>query len=119
MEELSIASGELLMFGDFNLHVDNACDQSAYTFLDLISSFGLKQHVLGVTHDQGHTLDLVITRSTEDIVSNLEIRDPALSDHNAVHFKLSIDKPSFIRKEIVYRRWKAVDSTEFSADICR
>ena len=122
MEELSIASGELLMFGDFNLHVDDVCDQYANTFLDLISSFGLKQHVLGVTHDLGHTLDLVITRSTEDIVSNFEINDPALSDHNPVHFKLSIlsiDKPSFIRKEIVYRKWKSVDSTEFSADICQ
>ena len=119
MEELSIAPGELLMFGGFNLHVDDTCDQSANTFLDLMSSFGLKQYVLGVTHDQGHILDLVITRSTEDIVSNLEMRDPALSDHNAVHFKFGIDKPSFIRKEIVYRRWKSVDSTEFSADICQ
>ena len=119
MEELSIASGELLMFGDFNLHVDDVCDQYANTFLDLISSFGLKQHVLGVTHDLGHTLDLVINRSTEDIVSNFEINDPALSDHNAVHFKLSIDKPSFIRKDIGYRKWKSVDSTEFSADICQ
>ena len=33
--------------------------------------------------------------------------------------KLSIDKPSFIRKEIVYRKCKSVDSTEFSADICQ
>ena len=75
--------------------------------------------VLGVTHDQGHTLDLVITRSTEDIVSNFEINDPALSDQNAVHFKLSIDKSSFIRSEIVYRKWKSVDSTGFSAGICQ
>ena len=119
MEELSIASGELLMFGDFNLHVDDVCDQYTNTFLDLISSLGLKQHVLGVTHDLGHTLDLVVTRSTEDIVSNFEINDPALSDHNAVHFKFSINKPPFIRKEIVYHRWKSVDSTEFSADICQ
>ena len=52
-------------------------------------------------------------------MSNFEINDPALSDHNDVHFKSSIDKPSFIRKEIVYRKWKSVDSTEFSADICQ
>ena len=68
MEELSVTSGELLMFSDFNLHIDDACD--------LISSFGLKYDVLHVTHDQ--TFDLVITRSTEDIVSNLWIHDPAL-----------------------------------------
>ena len=37
MAELSIASGELLMLGDFNLHVDYACDQPANTFLDLWS----------------------------------------------------------------------------------
>ena len=82
--EVSIASGELPMFGDFNLHVDDACDQSANTFLDLIPSVGLKQHILDDTHDQGHNFDLFITRSTEDIANNLEINDPALSDHNAV-----------------------------------
>ena len=41
----------------------------------------------GVSHDQGYTFGLVITRSTEDIVSNFEINDPALSDHNSVHIK--------------------------------
>ena len=82
--EVSIASGELPMFGDFNLHVDDACDQSANIFLDLIPFVGLKQDVLDDTHDQGHTFDLAITGSTEGIANNLEIHDLALSDHNVV-----------------------------------
>ena len=56
--------------------------------------------------------------STVDIVSILKIHYPELPDHNAEHFKLSIDKPSFIRKGMVHHKWKSVDDTQFSVDTC-
>ena len=39
---------------------------------------GLKQHVIGPTHRHGHTLDLLLTRTDENLISNLNI---LLSDH--------------------------------------
>jgi len=44
LENLSTLPGELCILGDFNLHVDTTSYQSE-TFGDLLSSFGLKQHV--------------------------------------------------------------------------
>ena len=44
----------------------------------------------------GHTLDLVITRSDDDVVSDLSIDSPfIISDHAAIHFHLKFKKPVF------------------------
>ena len=66
------------MVGDFNFHVDT-CDSGYKTkFLQLLDVFNLNQHTNGSTHKDGHTLDLVISRSDDDIVSNLSIDSPTL-----------------------------------------
>ena len=48
-------------------------------------------HVL--THRAGHTLDLIITRSSESTVTHVFVSDPGLSDHSAVRCHLQISKP--------------------------
>lgn len=63
--ELAVASGELLIVGDFSIHVNNSSsDSSATHFWDLLVSFDLKQWVTLPTHTSGHTLDLTITRKS-------------------------------------------------------
>ena len=52
---------ELLIVGDFNIHVDSSKNKSQ-GFLDILNANGLTQHVTRPTHQKGHTLDLVITR---------------------------------------------------------
>ena len=42
----------------------------------LLDVFNLNQHTNGSTYEDGHTLDLVITRSDDDLVSNLSIDSP-------------------------------------------
>ena len=60
LENLSITSGELLILGDFNLHVDKPSDPDASQFFNLLYAFGLTQHVRESTHTHGHTLDLAM-----------------------------------------------------------
>ena len=48
--------------GDCNIQVDVQDNPNVESFLDLIDSLGLVQHVHFATHVQGHTPDLVITR---------------------------------------------------------
>ena len=62
MESIILTSEPLIITGGFNIHVNNVNDSDACEFLDLLASLGLKQHVIGPTHEGGHTLDLVITR---------------------------------------------------------
>ena len=117
LEQLAIAPGDLILTGDFNFHIDDDEDSEAKQFMALLESFSLKQHVKGSTHKNGHTLDLLITRSTENCVSRVHISKPMLSDHFAIHFRLSCAKPPLERKTIQYRKWKSIDIDAFKEDI--
>ena len=90
LENLSITSGELLILGDFNLHVDKPSDPDASQFFSLLYAFGLTQHVRESTHTHGHTLDLVITRSNETTVFDTSVTDLGISDHYAIVLKISL-----------------------------
>ena len=119
LEKLATASGELIMIGDFNFHVESGDSRDALKFLDILDNFGLKQHVDRPTHKSNHTLDLVITRCTECIITDLNIFDPCLSDHKAILFKAMTEKPKFLKKTIHFRNWKNFDMDAFKDELCQ
>ena len=45
LETLLLVKEELLIVGDFNIHVDISNDVDAIKFLDLLDSVGLQQHI--------------------------------------------------------------------------
>ena len=72
---------EMLICGDFNLHVNNASDVYVQKFNKLFNIFSLSQHVKTGTHLSGNILDLVITRNgATEMILNLS-RDMLISDH--------------------------------------
>ena len=79
--------------GDFNYQVDNISSLDTIKFNKILESFNLVHHVNGPTHKKGHTLDLIITRATDELVTSTDIRDAMLSDHSAVHCKFRLKKP--------------------------
>ena len=44
-----------MIVGDFNLHVYDRDNHDASLLLDLLESMNLVQHVIGATHEKGHT----------------------------------------------------------------
>ena len=108
-EQLVVVPGNLLIVGDFNYHLDANSDTDAKRFNNILESFNLHQHVNVSTHKHGHTLDLVITRSDDDFVTGVEIKDPLLSDHSAVHCKLRLKKPPLEQVEVEYRKLRSID----------
>ena len=52
---MSYVPGQLFILEDFNLHLDTPSSQKD-DFTDLISTFGLNQHVNFPTHIHGHLL---------------------------------------------------------------
>ena len=73
----------VVIVGDFNIHVDDTTDTGASKLCELLSMYGLLQHVRSTTHLHGHTLDLLITR--DDLMVNvLPIDPPLLFDHSFV-----------------------------------
>lgn len=91
--------GCLLITGDFNFRNNT----NASHFMDILDSFDLKQHVSLVTHINGHTLDLLITKSNDTIIRSHQVIDPGLSDHYAVTCHLSLQKPQYRKKKRLFQ----------------
>ena len=57
----------ILIRGNFNIHIDYAEDPDAQTFNDTMEALGLQQHVTFPTHQAGNTLDLIFTETISKI----------------------------------------------------
>ena len=79
LEDIHHTTENLVIIGDFNFYLETTCSNSK-TFHSLIESFDLIQKVNFPTHIHGHTLDLVLTKSNNDNISNVHTTD-AFSDH--------------------------------------
>ena len=49
---------DIYMFGDFNIHLDLPCPNTR-SFMDVLQTYALHQHVSFPSHVHGHWLDLV------------------------------------------------------------
>ena len=117
MESIILTPEPLIITGDLNIHVNNTNDSDACEFLDLLASLGLKQHVVGPTHEGGHTLALVITRQYDQVIKSAPMIDRFISDHAAVLCQLDSVKPCTAVKEISYRQLKSIDMDALRADL--
>ena len=118
LEKLVISNGPLLITGDFNFHLDNLSDRAAARFQAMLDVFDLKQHVRDSTHKNGHILDLVITRSRDQLVRNVRVSDPAISDHCAVRWEVPcLKKPGLERTSVCLRKLRSIDRDQFVQDI--
>ena len=110
MEVLALYKCQIIVAGDLNIHVDNEGDDNAVRLLELFRSFGCVQHVDGSTHQGGHTLDHVYTR-TEDPVSNVIVDPPGIiSDHGFVTWtqEFVFQQHAAASRRLV-RGWRKVD----------
>ena len=56
----------LVLLGDFNIHVNKLDNQDTQAYLDTMEALGLIQHINQQTHQLGNTLDLVYTEPRTD-----------------------------------------------------
>jgi hypothetical protein len=110
-------SGKLLVMGDFNFHVGDNTSPDANRLISLLHGMNMKQHVNEPTHVKGHVLDLVITRSSEPLIQHLQVLGAVISDHCPVMVDLPMQKPVSQKKEVQYRKVKAIDHTAFLQDL--
>ena len=110
-------SGHILIIGDFNFHMDDRDNSHANHLTDILEAFDLKQYINVSTHKNGHTLDLIITRSDDSLIKRIKVRDPIISDYYAVHCDLVLQKPQFAKKTITYRKLRSINIETFCEDI--
>lgn len=82
----------LLILGNFNIHVCCSSNLMGMQFFDLIESFNLTQSFYDATHSLDHTLDLVLSMGLSN--RNVATEDNVISVHRPVFFFfLSCDFP--------------------------
>ena len=93
METRVMENSELLIRGDFSLHVSVESDSDAEKFRRLLDSYNLVNDVHIPTHLTGHPLDLLLTKvSTQLHVDRVESTG-GISDNFVVIVDLKLPKP--------------------------
>jgi len=119
-------SRDILITGDFNLHLDVPDNPDVIRFNNLLDVRGLKQLVNEPTHMLGHTLDLFIARDSSHLLcAAVAVVDPGLTDpsanysgdHFATVAPLKFIKPSRQRKTVTFRKYASINLTDFRTDI--
>lgn len=113
----------LLIAGDFNFYVGCPSDPDVKAFANLLDTFGLIQHVQVPTHSSGHTLDLIITRSVNDIMITSPLTTCNLSALSFVECLLDIPRPNISVSEGQFCKLKQIDlekikADKFTSDLC-
>lgn len=83
----------------------------------LLETFSLLLHVSGPTHLSSHTLDLIITRSSDDIDLASPKTTFPISDHFIIQCPIGFSRPALSCKKLTFRKLKNIDIAAFSADI--
>ena len=117
LDTLVLYPTSLLLAGDFNFHMDSSTSINSVVLRDLLTSYDLEQHVQTPTHMAGHILDLVITRSSEDIISDVTVYNPQWSDCCSVKAQLHVVKPPPVRKEVTTCNYKMLNGATFREDL--
>ena len=116
LDNFVISFDKVVIAGDFNYHVDSS-DSDAQKFISLLDNYSFTQLVKGPTHNKGHTLDLVISRSNDNFVFVQHVDDISLSDHHFIMCHLEVPKPRSLPTTKTFRRFKALDREKFANDL--
>lgn len=120
LELVALYKCQIIVAGDFNIHVESKSDVNAAKLHDLLQSFACVQQTPHVaTHRDGGTLDLVVTKS-DQVVEQLTVEPPGiLSDHALVSWRLRCSRlpPIAVQRDV--RNWNKVDWDEFREALLR
>ena len=106
----------VLIFGDFNFHVDCPSDFYVKKFLEILEVRDLTQWIDKPTHIAGHTLDLVISKNVS-FVSDFSVLQTCFSDHFLITVSISFDKMKKPQRTIHSRDLRSIDDAAFWLDL--
>ena len=87
------------------------------TFHSLIEPFDLIQKVNFPTHIHGHTLDLVLTKSNNDNISNVHTTD-AFPNHFSISFTLNLSTPiSQTNAAVTFHKYPKIGKEKLKTDL--
>ena len=85
--------------------------------INLIESFGLKQHVSDPNHRTGDTIDVVLTRDRDSLAPTVSSQDHCFPDHFPLLCDPSLTTEYSRLQEVAYRKIKAINDDCFIRDV--
>ena len=113
VETNELTHGNVLIAGDFNIHINDVSDIDALDFLATTEAMCLHQHVNCATHRLGHMLDLVLTPFLLQQTVLGITQGPYILDHCMLILTMGMIHNTQPPKYVECRRLKAVDSMSF------
>ena len=117
LSDITVAREDIIIVGDFNLHLELPNETGVKEFTRLLAENNLVQHVTKHTHRAGHTLDLVITRSDSSLVFATDVFNSSISYHYSVIFNLAAAKPPHVKQREQVQDFRRMDQECFEADL--
>ena len=107
-----------VIFGDFNIHINNKDSADAHQFLQTMEAMGLKLKVEYPTHIKGNILDLVFT---DEFKVDYKVKDICIGDvildHNLILLVLSIKDNNSTLGFKNFRNFKGANVEEMIRDM--
>ena len=98
----------VIILGDFNLHVNDPNDDNAMNFVEKTQALAL-EHVKFPTHTPGNMLDLVFTELFKGLKIQQCTQDDYILDHCIIKCNLTIKRPEITRKVLSYHKPKDIN----------
>ena len=97
--------------------MDNESNKGKKRFGDILKVADLTQHVEDQTQPAGHTINLLITRSSDKFLKNIKIDIPHMSGHSAIRSTLQLVKPPHIRVKTTSQSYRHISTAGICEDI--
>ena len=101
---------------DFNFHSENVENNNSRKLHD-IDMFKLTQSISEPTHNQGHLLDLMFSKQSDNILISTKLHHGLTSDHTAILCKLDVSVPVQKPETFSYRCLRKIDTGAFKQDL--
>ena len=112
VDKLSNFMGDLIIAGDFNVHVNDVENADARQFLDTMEALGFDQLVDFHTHKSGNILDLMFTCIGNKIKCRNIKSDGFISDHCLIQSQLDLAQNSC---RLVHQSTRNFQDVEFES----
>ena len=112
IQDLAVEKSNIILTGDFNLHVNDLSCNDSVIFLDAMSALGFTQLVKTATHNSGNTLDLILVEDPDltDILLRCDVMS-FLSDHRWLFCEFNKHNERKLARRITSRKLSD-DATE-------
>ena len=125
ISKYTVTTSENIITGDINIHLDVSTNSHTRQFEEILESCSLHQYINVPTHYKGHTLDILVSRDTNDLICNVDVVDIGLcdndgnliNDHFAITCNIKLPVPTARKKLVHYRKLKNIVIEDFRSDI--